>query len=92
MKKSIISNERECFICGTTQNLHVHHIFFGVSNRKLSDKHGMWVYLCLEHHTGNTGVHRNRLADLNLKMRAQAEFEKDHTREEFRQIFGKSYL
>ena len=61
----------------------------GTSNRKNSERTGLKVWLCYEHHEY---VHRNRLADLNLKAFAQTEFEKAHTREEFRQIFGKSYL
>ena len=91
-KKSIISDERKCYICGSVNNLHLHHIFFGIANRKKSDEQGLWVYLCMSHHTGNDGVHRNRKIDLMLKEIAQSEFEKSHTREEFRQIFGKSYL
>ena len=91
-KISLISNERECFICGTTTNLNLHHIFFGVSNRKQSDKYGLWVFLCVRHHTGNEGVHFNKELDLELKQMAQNKFEETHTREEFRAIFGKSWV
>lgn len=91
-KNSIISNEHECFICGSMRNLHLHHIFFGNSNRKNSDEQGLWVYLCMDHHTGNKGVHNDRELDLKLKKYAQSVFEQTHTRDEFRQIFGKSFL
>jgi hypothetical protein len=93
MAKSIIQNSKECYVCGTTYNLHDHHIIFGTSNRKNSEKYGLKVWLCLEHHTGSAGVHQNREMDLNLKKVAQQHFEaKIGTRNEFRSIFGKSYL
>ena len=31
---------RECWLCGTTVNLHRHHVFFGTANRKKSDNAG----------------------------------------------------
>ena len=37
-------------------------------------------------------VHRYREADLYLKRTAQRQFEKNHTRQQFREIFGKSCL
>lgn len=91
--KSIISNEKECYICGTTQNLNRHHVFFGTANRKMSEKYGCWVWLCAKHHhMSNEGVHFNKVLDEELKRRCQIVFEKDHTTDEFRQIFGRSYL
>ena len=91
-KKSLISNERKCVVCGTTSNLNIHHIFFGSSNRKWSDKYGLWIYLCVNHHTGNDGVHFNKEMDLRIKKLAQQKFEETHTREEFMAIFGKNWL
>ena len=93
-KRSILQDDlTECYICGTNQNIHLHHIFFGTANRKQSDKHNLVVALCMEHHTGsNNSVHRNREVDLALKKKAQEVFEKEHTREEFRKLFNKSYL
>jgi glutamyl/glutaminyl-tRNA synthetase len=38
--KSVIQFEKECYICGRTTNLHVHHLLHGTANRKLSDKYG----------------------------------------------------
>ena len=89
--KSILSNDKECFVCGLTQNLHRHHIFFG-PNRNLSEKYGCWVYLCRKHHTEQAGVHMNRELDLRLKREAQETFEGTYTRDDFIRIFGKSYL
>ena len=85
---------RKCYVCGTTSNLHNHHIFFG-SNRKNSDKYECCqVTLCQEHHEGTYGVHGmyGHELDMELKRKAQKEFEETHTREEFVKIFGRSYL
>ena len=91
--KSIIQKEKQCYVCGTTYNLHDHHIIFGTANRRNSERFGLKVWLCQEHHTGNAGVHFNRDFDLALKKLAQRKFEAEYgARNEFRSIFGKSYL
>lgn len=81
--------EKECWLCKTTLNLHKHHIYFGVGNRKISDKNGFTAWLCEDHHRL---MHSNRMHDLNLKMAQQEEYEKDHTREEFMKLIGRNYL
>ena len=94
MAKSILSNEKACYICGATQNLHKHHIYFG-ANRKISEDNGFWVYLDGKHHNqSNDGVHGKdgHKLDLSLKEECQAIYELSHTRAEFRQLIGKSYL
>lgn len=89
---SIICKTKRCYICGTTNNIHCHHIFFG-PKRKWAEKYGLKVYLCQSHHEGNYSPHHDRILDLGLKKLAQTMFEADvGNREEFRQIFGKSYL
>ena len=92
--KSIISNEKECFVCRTTQGLHKHHIFSGTANRKQSEKYGCWVYLCGPHHNlSNDGVHFNRPFDVTLRKYCQEKWEANNgTREDFIRTFGKSYM
>lgn len=87
--KSIIQDEKECYICGTNLNLHNHHIFPGNGYRKNSDKEGLTVYLCQYHHEY---VHHDFNAMLELQKIAQREFEKNKTREEFIRLFTKSVL
>lgn len=92
--KSIIQKTRECYFCGSTENLHDHHIF-AAANRKASEKHGLKCWICGWHHNlGGNGecVHKCRDMDLLLKRIAQAEFEKEHSRAEFMKLIGKSYL
>ena len=93
--KSILQSENECFVCHTTQNLHTHHIFEGGTNgnRKMSEKYNMTIRLCERHHNmSDEGIHYNKALDLRVKQMAQEVFEQTHTRDEFREIFGKSYL
>ena len=89
---SIISNERECLVCGTTLNLHKHHIFFG-ANRKNADKYGCWCYLCAEHHNmSKSGVHFNKTLDVKLKRHAQKKFEEIYGHDKFMEVFKRNYL
>lgn len=92
----MLQNNKECWFCGSEQALHRHHIFGGTSNRKNSEKYKECcvVWLCYRHHNGSDeGVHFNRQNDLKLKCMAQEYFESNiGTREDFRHIFGKSYL
>ena len=92
--KSIIQNDKECYVCGKVRGLHDHHILFGTSNRKMSELYGLKVWLCVEHHTGsNEAVHHNKELDLNLKRLAQRYYEANYgTREDFRETFGRNYL
>ena len=98
MSKSIMQgNRRICYYCGANgavDPLQCHHIFGG-PNRKLSEHYGLKVWLCGQqcHENGPGSVHMNRETDLALKEAGQRDFEKIHgTREDFRRIFGKSYL
>lgn len=99
--KSIIQTEKVCFLCGCSipsgfyDGLEVHHIFFGTSNRKKSEKRGLKVWLCGEtcHRNGKKAVHKNRETDLYLKRIAQEAYEATYgDRPAFIREFGKSYL
>ena len=91
MTKSILQTEKQCWVCRARYPLHKHHIFGG-RNRSISEDHGFYVYLCFDHHTGNHGVHNHPSADLMLKQTCQMAYEKDHTRDDFIKLIGKSYL
>lgn len=87
---------RCCALCGRTGTarvpLHRHHIFGG-SNRGISEELGMVVILCHDCHEGPKGVHRNREKDLMLKRKCQQIYEDaGYSREEWRALFGKSWL
>ena len=92
--ESVIQTEKQCYACGTTLNLHDHHIIYGTSNRKKSEKYGLKVWLCAYHHNmSNEGVHFNKSLDLALKTKAQTYYEKHYgSREDFIREFGRSWL
>lgn len=93
MAKSIMQTEKECFVCGTTLNLHKHHVIYGTANRKLSEKYGLVVWLCQEDHTGEDGVHFNKVLDTHLKKVAQERFEAEYGQNiSFREVFGKNFI
>ena len=79
-------------MCHRVSDLHEHHIF-GAANRKLSEKYGLKIWLCPEHHNmSDAGIHFNKALDLQIKQIAQREFEDSHTRDDFMRIFGRNYL
>lgn len=85
-------DDRHCYLCGKTWMLETHHIFSG-PYRKKSEQYGFLVTLCSWCHRHPTiGVTYNKERNQILKRKAQEQFEQTHSRAEFRQIFGKSYL
>lgn len=100
--KSIMHNkkDRTCYLCMMLHNddgiktvLQEHHIFGGTANRKLSERYGLKVYLCLDHHlTGADAVHRNAKVAVLLKREGQRAFQKKYPNIDFIKIFGRSYL
>ena len=91
---SIIQNEKQCYICGTQLNLECHHVFSGTANRRLSEKYGLKVWLCLKHHNTKNGAQQNNDMALVLKKIAQAEAMKLYSwsKEDFIKIFGRNYI
>lgn len=77
-------------MCGKRYNLHRHHVIHGTSNRKNSEKYGLTVYLCMEHHRIVHEVDRQQ--DLHLIKIAQRAFEDRYDHDTFMKVFGKNYL
>lgn len=95
MSKSIIQeNNTECFICGSQYGLERHHVIFGTAGRKLSERYGLTVMLCYEHHRGRHGVHGMDGKELNRQLHivAQTAFEGIHGHEKWMEIIGKNFL
>ncbi len=85
--------EDYCEVCGKPYAAN-HEIFFGRGKRQLSIKYGLQKRLCYEHHNmdGGNNPHFNKAIDDEYKREGQRKFEETHSREDFRRIFGKSYL
>lgn len=90
--KSIIQNNKECYVCKTTLGLHLHHCIYGVGKRKLADKYKLTVWLCGYHHNmSDASVHFNKELDTHLKQLAQMKFEETYNKS-FLEVFGRNYL
>lgn len=89
--KSIISNSKRCYLCGTEQNLQIHHCIFGTANRKKADADGLFVHLCASCHNA---VHNQDIWEKRaLQEIAQEKWEeRKGSRNEFIKRYGKSYL
>lgn len=93
MTDSIIQSEKRCYVSGAEYGLDRHHVF-RASRRNNSEKYGLWVWL---RHDLHMALHDHRkpceTLENDLKPIAQQAFEDNGgTREEFRAIFGASYL
>ena len=88
---SILQKEKCCLVCKTTRNLERHHVLYG-PNRPKSEKYGLVVWLCAEHHRGNQCVHFQKQFNEELHQLAQMAFEEKYGSELFMQEFGRNYL
>ena len=92
--KSIIQDEKKCFITGSTEGLHKHHCIGGI-NRRLADEDGLWVWLRWDYHIAdspNLTPHNSAEAAWYFQRLAQRKYEETHTREEFMARYGRNYL
>ena len=104
-----VSRVKECCLCRmeayeagyygelTSEGLHQHHVIYGRGRRKLSDKFGLWVWLCPDHHEhGEAAVHskseKGKEYNHMLKVNAQKCFEKLYGHEKWMETFQKNYL
>lgn len=91
---SILQNKKECYVCGTTTNIHTHEVFFG-KNRQKSIEDGCCIYLCGTHHNmSNQGIHFNHDLDIMVKKDMEEKWLEVYgkTIDNFRQRYGKNYL
>lgn len=99
--KSIMHDKREgtCYLCkllygdDSHKLTQEHHAIFGRGKRKLSERYGLKVYLCIYHHTeGKEAVHKNKKNALLVKQEAQKAFIEHFPELDFTGIFGKNYM
>lgn len=101
MKSIMHIKDGTCYLCMKFNNnshpsatpLNEHHVVFGHANRRLSEKYGLKVYLCIDHHLyGSDAVHRNKAVNDYLCKEAQKCFEEKYPNLSFLGVFGKNYL
>ncbi len=91
--KSIIQDTKECYFCGRTNDLELHHIFMGQKHRGLADEDGLVVWLCANHHRiSNNSVHLNKEMRLTLQILGQKKYLETHSMEEWMERYGKNYI
>ena len=84
-------DNRKCYVCGLTYQLHSHHIFPG-PDRAVSERLGLKLDLCYQHHS-DVHAFPNIGLDKELKQIGQSYYEAHYgTREDFMREFRKSYL
>lgn len=98
MKSIMQEKDGRCYLCmilygdDSRKATQEHHVIFGTANRKLSERYGLKVYLCIPHHTGSReAVHRNAEMALLLKIRAQRAFRERFPALNWLEIFKKNY-
>lgn len=91
--KSILQNEKVCYLCGKEYGLERHHIFAGVANRRISEAEGLWVWLCGDTcHRGTDGAQYDPEKNLYLKQMAQMAYEQTHSHREWMKLIRRNYL
>ena len=75
----------KCEFCGKYSDKLDPHEVYGGSNRKRSIKNKFVALLC-------RNCHDNQKVIEELRKKYQREYEKEHTREDFIKLIGKSYL
>jgi hypothetical protein len=92
MTKSIMQDEKVCYLCGRAVSLERHHCMSGTANRKLSEKYGLWVWLCHNCHTGDSGAQYERENNRFLRVQAQMAFEHLYGHDAWMKTFLKNYI
>ena len=105
MRSIMTDNLKQCYYCGTTDNVELHHCIHGnKTNRSLSTQYHLLIGVCGDCHRGINGIHGKygREKDLKLQAEAQESWEKrrvsrgksspDTVRQEWIEIFGVDYI
>ena len=102
MAKSILHRQQDhtCYLCmilngdfDIRSGLQEHHVMFGTADRRLSERYGLKVYLCPQHHTEEPmAVHNNGALRRLLQEKAQRAFERKYSHEEWMEAFGKNFI
>ncbi|MBP5248655.1 MAG: hypothetical protein J6Y20_10035 [Lachnospiraceae bacterium] len=90
--KSIMQTDKSCYLCGRKTCLERHHVMSGTANRKLSEEHGLWVWLCHDCHTGTQGAQYDKQKNWDLRKQAQIAFEEKYDHDKWMSIFYKNYI
>ena len=82
-----LQEDKCCWVCGSSHALSPHHVFGNTGNRSMSEKYGLVVWMCFNHHTGGAGIHFDTELRKSLQAYAKDEFIKVYSAELFYQKF-----
>lgn len=91
---SILQTKKECYVCKSTLNIHIHEVFYG-KNRQKSIEDGCCIYLCGKHHNqSNEGIHFNHKLDIQVKQAMEKKWieSNNKTIEDFITRYGRNYI
>lgn len=90
--KSIMQQDDKCYICRLAYGTEWHHIFGG-PNRKHSEEDGLKVRLCRNcHDQAHFDRNMSALIQKALHIKGQEAYEREHTREEFMERYGRNHI
>lgn len=90
---SKMQDDERCYITGAENcDLVRHHCLNGTHQRKKAEQDGLWVWLTPRIHIYIHETIEGHDLLWELKKDAQRVYEREHTREEFIERYGKSYL
>ncbi|MCM1213290.1 MAG: hypothetical protein NC331_11440 [Lachnospiraceae bacterium] len=103
MGRSIMHDKGDgtCYLCmllhgdhGRRTVLEEHHVMGGTADRRLSERYGLKVYLCPQHHRihREESPHQDRATNALLHRKAQEAFERAHSHGEWMEAFGRNYI
>lgn len=85
--------KQKCALCGIGTKeggvLTIHHVYHGRKYKHLSDKNGFLLTLCDQCHRK---LHSSRVIDKHVQKGMQRKYEQTHSREEFVELMGHSWL
>jgi hypothetical protein len=94
--RSVFTDDLEHCIETGRPYCHIHHIFYGIANRRKSEKYGFVIPIAAYLHQFCKGsVHNDPNTGLDLKWKQKAqEYYEEHcgTRDNFIKLFGRNYL
>ena len=93
MAKSIMQEEKVCYLTGSKVRLVLHHCIPGIANRRKADKYGLVVWLNADVHNWIHSSDRKGIAMLKkLKQDAQRRFIETYGEDLWWKTFHKNYL
>lgn len=93
LQGEVPETEAYSYVSGLHTNIEFHHIMNGTKHfRKLSEEHGLWIWLTRAEHDKLHHTPEGIAYQLTLKQECQALFEKRYSRDRWMRLFHKNYL